>query len=60
MTDYTYTAQERDGVWTVDDSRGGTWWPSEDAIDLIDRSSDPEGLAISLASEGVRFGEWRS
>lgn len=50
----------RSGTWTVDDIRGGTWWPSESASEMINASNSPRELAVSLAREGIKFGEWRA
>lgn len=74
MTTVTYHSTDTDGApcecilsavcgstgWRVEDSCGGTWWPSDDAADKIDAADDPSAAVLAMCRDYPSRGEWRS
>lgn len=56
----TMTADLCDDTWTVVDSEGGRWWPSDEAADEIAASNEPAATAVRIATNEPMRGQWRS
>lgn len=54
----TITAQHTDDTWTAIDEDGGRWWPSEEAEEEIEESSDPAATVVRIATEEPMRGVW--
>ena len=54
------TAEIRHNTWTVNDSDGGVWWPSDEASEEIDAAVDPAAKAVAVCDAAPMRGEWRS
>ena len=46
--------------WSVVDARGGRWWPSDEAQELIEAAENPAYAALRGCISGELRGEWRS
>ncbi len=46
-------------VWTVLDSDGSRWWPSDEVIAELDRSDDPARDVVWICIEAPTRGHWR-
>ena len=58
MTKSTMTAYEYSQGWSVEDSDGGIWWPSDEAKAEIEQSDDPESAAEIMCRTEPTRGEW--
>lgn len=47
-------------TWSVVDAKGGRWWPSDEALAVINTSSDPETTALYMCRDEPSQGEWYS
>ncbi len=56
----TLSAVENHYGWSVVDSNGGRWWPSESAEVEIDDSDDPAAAAVAMCWTEPMRGEWLS
>tara|TARA_R110000751_G_scaffold41061_1_gene96703 strand:- start:138 stop:461 length:324 start_codon:yes stop_codon:yes gene_type:complete len=54
----TFTAEELHGSWSVRDSRGGVWWPNDDASAEIEADRDPATEAVRICREESFMGAW--
>ena len=48
-----------DGIPCVSDPEGGIWLPSDEAIEEIEASADPESTALRICRERPMRGTWR-
>lgn len=55
----TLTVDTLQNTPVVRDSEGGVWWPSEEALDEIRASSDPEVTAIRICTQEPMRGTWK-
>lgn len=55
----TLTVDTLQSTPVVRDSEGGVWWPSEEALDEIRASSDPEVTAIRICTQEPMRGTWK-
>jgi len=51
---------ELDGVFVVEDTEGGIWWPSKDAQIEIENSKNSERKAIEICEKEPMRGTWKS
>lgn len=58
MTVTKLIAETLDNTITVRDLDGGRWWPSEEALDEIRASADPEAEALRICDEEPTRGRW--
>lgn len=48
---------EIDG-WHVEDPAGGIWWPSDEASEQIESTSDPASESVRICRETPMRGTW--
>lgn len=54
----TFKAEEINGEWTVLDTDGGRWWPSDEAAEEISASDRPDVAALRICADEPMRGEW--
>lgn len=52
-------AEMTDDTMTVRDEDGGRWWPSDEALDEINASDDPEAAALRICEKEPMRGVWK-
>ena len=45
--------------WSVTDTAGGTWWPNQEASEVIKSAADPAATAMMVCEHQPMRGEWR-
>lgn len=60
MNESTLTANNGNGYdWHVSDASGGTWWPNtEETVEEIRYSYDPEATILRMCREEPMRGTW--
>jgi len=48
----------RADTWTVTDTAGGVWWPSDDTAREIEEADDPEAAAVEICRTTPMRGVW--
>lgn len=56
----TLTSIELYGIICVEDTDGGVWWPSDEAIDEINAADDPGARAIEICVAEPMRGTWHA
>jgi hypothetical protein len=54
----TLVADESIYGWSVEDTNGGRWWPSDEAQALIEAAADPAAEAVRMCEEQPTLGLW--